>query len=135
MLKDLLRIISAALREYGVSHVYTMFNELSPDQRSKEIYTLIGIESYEISSSFFSYDMIYMPYKADIDIKLTAAVDTPLSELYEYFDEYVLPAMISITGIKSLLKCISTKYDSNIDRLVFTARFSASGIIKMERSD
>lgn len=135
MLKNLLDIISAALREYGASQVYTMFNRLSPDQKSKEIYALVGVESFENSSAFFSYDMIYIPYKVDIEIKLTAAEDTPLSELYEYFDEYVLPAMISLTGIKSALKGISAKYDSNIDRLVFTARFSMSGLIKTERSD
>lgn len=135
MLKKLLDIISATLREYGASHVYTMFNRLSPDQRSKEIYALVGVESFESASAFFSYDMIYIPYKADIEIKLTAAEDDPLSELYEYFDECILPAMISLTGIKSALKGISAKYDSNIDRLVFTARFSMSGLIKTERSD
>lgn len=135
MLKKTLEMISATLREYGASHVYTMFNGLPPDQRSKETYALIGVESFESSAAFFTYDIIYIPYKADIEIKLTAAEGSSLSELYEYFDEYILPAVMSLTGVKTALKTVSAKYDSNINRLVFTVKFSINGLIRAERSE
>ena len=57
-----------------------------------------------------------------------------MTDLYDYFDEYIQPALEDMSDLNCSLKKLSVRYDSNIQRLVLTVRAAANGLNKIERS-
>ena len=134
MLNDILNSIVLNLRTHGVSPVYSAFDAVDIARKSHDIFTVVGISSFESDSPIFSQYTVFFPFKADIEIKLTAPEKFSLAQIYTYYDTKIEPVVSEMSGLTCRLAGLSAKFDSNIQRLVLTVRLKTSGITKLERS-
>jgi len=134
MLNTIISRIARELRAFGSDPVYSAFDAVPAEKKSKGIYTIVGIESFESTAPVYSPYIVYLPFKADISIKVTAPPEVPLSALYDYYSSKTAVAIGELSGLSCTLKKLSVKYDSNISRLVLTAVLTAGGITRIERS-
>ena len=82
----------------------------------------------------YSQFYVYIPFRADIEMCITAPKGTSSDDIYLFYDEKIEPVLADMCGLTCSLSKMSIKFDSNIQRLVLTAKLSASGITKIERS-
>jgi hypothetical protein len=75
-----------------------------------------------------------VPFKAEVEINVTAPENYSMVQLYSYYDENISKAVEDMSGLTCRLTKMSVKFDSNIRRLVLTVKLAASGITKIERS-
>ncbi|MDE5582914.1 MAG: hypothetical protein K2J08_04340 [Ruminococcus sp.] len=125
--------IIAKLRENGISHVYSAFDSVSSERKSHGFFTVVGINSFELQTPVYSQFTIFVPYKADLDLYVTAPEKFSMESLYKYFSENIMPSVMNFSGVNCNIRKISIKHDSNINRHVLTARLSVSGLEKFER--
>lgn len=133
MTADIINIIKERLDEKGVENVFTFFDGEHISCKGREIYTLIGINGMESFPPIYSEFIVYFPFKADIEIKITAPENSPLETLYNYFDDNIEPVICEMSSLGSCMTKFTFRHDSNIRRLVLTAVFTVNGIVKNER--
>lgn len=90
----------------------------------------MDIGSFESSTPIYTLNTVYIPYKAEVSLRITAPEKCSADDIYRYYDSYI--SMIT-SGISGRLVGMTVKYDSNIRRLVMTVRISLGGIIRTER--
>lgn len=134
MINSIISAAAAKLRAHGASPVYSAFDAVPVELKSGGIYTVVGVSSFESSVPIYSLSTIFLPFKAELEIKVTAPKNYSAEQVYEYFAERIAPAAVELSGLGSFLKRIFIKFDSNIDRLVLTAVVSTVGTTKIERS-
>lgn len=134
MLNSIIDQICTELRTYGTSPVYSSFDAVPVTRKPDGIYTIVGIESFESTAPVYSPYIVYIPFKSEVSIKVTAPPDCPLEKLYDYYSGKVAVAVGELSGLSCRLKKLTVKYDSNICRLVLTALLDAEGITRIERS-
>ena len=134
MLKDIIDSVAEALSESGVDEVYSAFDAIPIDNKSKSFFTTVGISAFESSVPIYTYFMIYLPFKAELEINVTAPKNISMEQLYSYYDEKIQPVVHRLEGLSCSVKKLSLRYDTNVQRLVLCARLSASGMTKFERS-
>lgn len=134
MLKNVISEISLALADKGAEHIYSAFDNIPVNYKGREIFNVVGVESFESSAPIYSQYTVYIPFKAEAAVSVAAPPDYPAEKLYSYFDEHILPAFESISSLTCSLKKLVIKKDSAIDRLVLKVNFSVSGITRLERS-
>ncbi len=131
MLETIINAIKAKLEENGADNVYSAFDNVNMESRSKSIFTVVDISSFESSAPIYSLYTVYIPYKAEAEIKVTAPENCSMTDIYRYYDKFIGTAL---AGFNGSFKGMTVKFDSNIRRLVLTAKLSLSGIIRLERS-
>ena len=94
----------------------------------------MGIGGFESFSPIYSPYTVFIPFKTDIEINITAPSKTSVTDIYTFYDEKIEPVISDMSGLTCNLSKMSIKFDTNIQRLVLTAKLSASGITKTERS-
>lgn len=134
MITSIITEIIQKISKNGILPVYSAFDAVSVERKNRDFFTIVGLNSFELQTPIYSEFTIFAPYKADVDINVTAPESCPLQKLYEYFSDNIKPSVMEISGMNCLMKKISVKHDSNINRFVLTARLSVSGIDKLERS-
>ena len=134
MLKNIISTVSEKLTEAGASHVYSAFDAVDICRKPDSIFTVVGIDSFSSTSPVLSMYHVYIPFRAEVSLKVTAPQSWSMDKLLDYFDSYIGPAVLGMSGLDCKLKGIAIKPDSGINRLVLTAVISAGGIIKSERS-
>lgn len=135
MLSKIIKTVSDGLISGGVFPVYNAFDNVLLEKKCKGIFTIVEISSFESSSPIYSPYTVFLPFKAEVTIKATAPQDYPIETLYSFYDEKVSPAINKLTGLNGSLKDLSIKYDSNINRLVLSAKLLTSGITRVERNE
>lgn len=134
MLSNIIRTIISELDFGGVENVYSAFDAVSLERKNKGIFTVVGVNSFESSAPIYSQYTIFVPFKAEIGISVTAPESSSLEQLYNYYDEKVSPVINKLSGLSSSIRGMTIKFDSAIHRLVLTAKLLASGITRIERS-
>lgn len=134
MLETIINAVKEKLTECGVSPVYSTFENISPERREKGIFTVTDICSFESSAPVYSLYTVYLPYKAEVEIRVTAPENYTAAQLYRYYDKYISTAIADISGQSGSLRGMTVKFDSNIHRLVLSAKVGLCGIIRTERS-
>jgi len=134
MLNSIIEQVCTELRAFGASPVYSAFDAVPLTKKPDGIFTVVGIEAFESTAPVYSPYIVYIPFKAEISIKVTAPPDHSLEKLYGYYSDKIAVAAGELSGLVCRLKKLSVKYDSNICRLVLTAVLSAEGITRIERS-
>lgn len=134
MLNSIISEAAAKLRAHGAAPVYSAFDAVPVELKSGGIFTVIGVRSFESTVPIYSLSTIFLPFKAELEIKVTAPENYSAEQIYAYFSERIAPAAAELSGLGSFLKQITVKFDSNINRLVLTAVVSAVGTTKIERS-
>ena len=133
-MRELINEIIAKLRRQGVEDVYSAFDAKAVDHKGSGFFTVVGFSAFEASSPIYSPYTVYMPFKAEADIKVTAPQSSSMTELYDYYDSRISKAVEEMSGLTCRLSSMSVKFDSNIQRLVLDVRIAVSGITKIERS-
>lgn len=131
-MRDILNEVRAALEKRGNDRVFFAFDTISSNYKG-EIYTLLGIKSYEAMTPVYSQYTVFMPFKAEIEITVSAPQLTSMASLYSHFEEKIKPAIDDISGLSSRLCRLSIKQDSNLKRFLLTAGFSTGGVRRIER--
>ncbi len=134
MLTDIIDSIVTNLGNSGVSPVYSAFDAVKINEKNNGLFTVVGLSSFESDTPIYSQYTIFFPFKAEIEIKITAPENCSLAQIYSYYDEHIDPVISDMSGLSCKLSGISAKFDSNIQRLVLTVKLSANGISKHERS-
>lgn len=134
MLKTILAQLSQELEGCGVPQVYTAFDNFRLDKKGRGVITVVSVDSFESTTPIYSDSCIFLPFKGEAEISLIAAEGMTLQQLYNFFDEKVLPVAENGGRLRCSLKNLSVKRDSNICRLVMKVRLSVSGICRLERS-
>lgn len=134
MLKDIITCVTQKLAEQGAQNVYSAFDAQAVEKKGSGIFTVVGVSWFECSSPIYTKYTLFMPYKAELDINVTAPERYTLEQLYSYYDEYIDPVISDMTGLTCSLKKLTLKYDSNLRRLVLNVKLGASGIFRSERS-
>lgn len=135
MINSIIKEIISKISENGVKPVYSAFDAVSVERKNRNFFTVVGLNSFELQTPIYSEFTIFIPYKADVDINVTAPENYPMQKLHEYFSENIKPAIMEISGMNCSIRKISVKPDSNINRFVLTARLSVSGMDKLERGN
>ena len=133
MLTDVLNSIKNELTDAGVTNVYTIFDAVPIEKKGRDFFTVVGISSFETSSPIYSEFTIFIPFKAEVEIKITARESGELAALYRYYDTKIEPVINQLSNLSSKISRMSLKHDTNINRLVLNAGFSINGIRKIER--
>lgn len=131
MLETIINAIKAKLEENGAVNVYSAFDNAAIESLKKSLFTVVDISAFESSAPIYSLYTVYIPYRAETEIRVTAPEYCSMTHIYRYYDKFIGAAA---AGFKGTLKGMTVKFDSNIRRLVLTARLSLSGIIRSERS-
>jgi len=134
MLRDIIQDIISRLRAQDVTDVYSAFDAKAVERKGKGFFTVVGISAFESSAPIYSPYTVYVPFKAEVEINVTAPEDYSMVQLYGYYDENISKAVEDMSGLTCRLTKMSVKFDSNIRRLVLTVKLAASGITKIERS-
>ena len=134
MLREIINDITDKLTDSGVTAVYSAFDAVDIAKKEKGIFTVVGIGGFESYSPIYSLYTVFIPFKADIEISITAPPKTSIVDIYEFYDNNIEPVISDMCGLTCSLSKMSIKFDSNIQRLVLTAKRSASGMTKIERS-
>ena len=134
MLREIMNDIIDKLTNSGVTAVYSAFDAVDIAKKEKGIFTIVGIDGYEAFTPVYSQFYVYIPFRADIEMCITAQKGTSSDDIYLFYDEKIEPVLADMCGLTCSLSKMSIKFDSNIQRLVLTAKLSASGITKIERS-
>ncbi|MDE5619099.1 MAG: hypothetical protein K2O29_08295 [Ruminococcus sp.] len=134
MIDSIIREIIEKLSQNGVTPVYHAFDAVSVEKKNRGFFTVVNVGSFELQTPIYSEFTAFLPYKADIDISVTAPENYRMEKLYGYFSDNVQPAVMKFSGMNCSLRRVSIKHDSNINRFVLTARLSVSGMNKFERS-
>lgn len=134
MIDSIIKEITEKLSQNGVTPVYSAFDAVAVDRKNRGFFTIVNMGSFELQTPIYSEFTAFVPYRADIDIIVTAPENYRMEKLYEYFSDNVQPAVMKFSGMNCSLRKISMKHDSNINRLVLTAKLSVSGMGKFERS-
>ena len=134
MIKDIIENITEKLINGGIAPVYNAFDAVPVSNKDKCIFTVIEVESFESTAPIYSLFTVFTPFKAEISLKITAPENYSIAQLYEYYDKKAVPAINEFSSMSCYLSGISIKFDSNINRLVLTAKIPAAGMIKTERS-
>jgi len=134
MLKNIIDNVITSLHLSGAYEVYSAFDAIPTDRKNKGIFVTVGIGSFESSMPIYSLSATYVPFKAEIEINVTAPENFSSADLYEYFDLRILPAIHKPEKLSCCLKKLSLRYDTNVQRLVLCVKLSAGGITRIERS-
>ncbi len=135
MLKIILDTVKGALRRKGAENVFTAFDAAPVERKGNGFYTVIGTKAFETLSPIYSQYTIFMPYKASVEVSVTAPENLSFEKLYSYYDSFIEPALFSIHSLTCSLSELKLKHDTNINRLVLTAVISVSGIHKISREE
>ena len=134
MLRDIIQDIISRLRAQDVTDVYSAFDANAVERKGKGFFTVVGISAFESSAPIYSPYTVYVPFKAEVEINVTAPENYSMVQLYGYYDENISKVVGDMSGLTCRLTKMSIKFDSNIRRLVLTVKLAASGITKIERS-
>lgn len=134
MLREIIDNIIAKFTENGAEPVYSAFDARAVSKKGGGIFTVVGISSFESSPPIYSPYTVYIPFKSELEISITAPDGYSMVELYDYYDSKIAPTVFELSGLTCELSRMSVKFDSNIQRLVMNIRIAASGITKLERS-
>lgn len=134
MLRQILEQAVSALTDAGVPEVYSSFDSISLERKSRGIFTVVGVGRFESTAPVYSEYAMYLPFKAELDIRVTAPENWSMEKLYDYYSEKISPALVSLSGLTTSVAGITMKHDSNISRLVLGIKLSVSGISRIERS-
>ncbi len=134
MLKDIISKISCALAENGAENIYSAFDNIPAAYKGRELFTVVGIESFECNTPIYSQYAVFIPFKAEVCVNIAAPPDCSAERLYDYFDKHILPAFEDISSLTCSLKKLVIKKESTLGKLVLRVNFSASGISRAERS-
>lgn len=129
---DIINIIRQELTESGAENVYSAFDALPVSSKGK-FFTVIGMKSFEYSTPVYSQYTVYMPFRAELEIRVLAPVSTSMEEICSYYETAIGGVINSIAGLSSNISGMSVKHDKNIGRLVLTVTVSAGGMKKIER--
>ncbi len=132
MLKGIMTAVRESLEASGIENVYTAFDNI-PINRKGGIFTAVSVDTLEAKNPVFTEHMVYTPYTAEVRLTVISSAGGTLSELYDYFERYILPAAGRLASYKSALKKLAMKYDSNMGRYTMACIFSAKGMLTMER--
>ena len=134
MLRDIIDDIIEKLAENHVFPVYSAFDGKSLERKGRSFFTVVGISAFESSTPIYSQYMVYLPFKSEIELNVSAPENSSAKELYEYYDNNIAPVIFDMSGLTCSLGKMSLKFDSNIQRLVLSVKLRVSGITKYERS-
>lgn len=134
MLRDIIDDIIEKLAENHVFPVYSAFDGRALARKGKDFFTVVGISSFESSTPVYSQYTVYLPFKSELELSVTAPESSSMEELYEYYDNNIAPVILDMSGLTCSLSKISLKFDTNIQRLVLSVKLRVSGITKYERS-
>lgn len=133
MIDAIINEFTGTLLKSGLKEVYSAYDAVSVERKSRNFYTIIGIDAFEFQQPIYSPVTVFTPYKAEIYIDVTAPEKYSMQKLYEYFSEKIKPVIMEISGIDCYIKKVSMKHDTQINRLVLSAKISVTGIEKYER--
>jgi hypothetical protein len=133
MMKTILSDITENLEKNGLKEVYSAFDSIPIERKGGGIFAVVSVDSFESSTPIYSYSMICLPFKAETGISLVAPRTMNLSELYGYFDKYVLPLTDGAGSMTCHLEGVTVKNDANIRKLVLKVKFSVTGMCCIER--
>ncbi len=135
MIDSIITEVIQKLSKNGTIPVYSAFDAVSVERKNRDFFTIVGLNSFELQTPIYSEFMIFIPYKADLDINVTAPENYSVQKLYQYFSDNIRPSVMEISGMNCSIRRISMKHDSNINRFVLTAKLSVNGMDKLERSN
>ena len=134
MLKTIVEKIHTELVSNGVENVYTCFDNIPISSKGSGIFTVVGVEEIESSAPIFSQYTIFLPFKAVASISLIAPKNFTMAQIYQYWDDNIIPLIRNISSLTCGIKSISIKPDSNINKLTLKVKLSVSGNHQMTRS-
>ncbi len=134
MLTEIIDSVVNALRGNGADEAYSAFDAKPVEKKNHGIFTTVGISAFESTTPIYAYNMIYLPFKAEIEINVTAPAQFSAEKLYSFYDSSIQPAVHELEGLSCSLKKLTLRFDSNVQRLVLCVKLSAGGVTKIERS-
>ena len=134
MLRDIIDDIIERLAAHNVSPVYSAFDARAIDRKGRSFFTMVGISAFESSTPIYSQYIVYLPFKSEIELTVTAPDTSSAEQLYGYYDRNIAPVVFDMSGLTCSLGKMSLKFDSNIQRLVLSVKLRISGVTKFERS-
>ncbi|MDE6426245.1 MAG: hypothetical protein K2K89_08955 [Ruminococcus sp.] len=133
MIGSVINEIVEKLCKSGLKDVHSAYDAVSVERKSRNFYTIVAPDTFEFQQPIYSPVTVFMPYKAEIYINVTAPENYSMHKLYEYFSENIKPVIMENSGMDCYIKKVSMKHDTQISRLVISAKISVTGIEKYER--
>lgn len=129
---DIIKMIRNKFISDGIKNVYSTFDAVPLSSKGKYS-VLIGMKNFEYSTPVYSQYTIYMPFRAEIDIKILAPESSTMEEICNYYEQNVSESVNGLSGLNGSISGISIKHDKNIGRLVLSVAVSAGGMKKIQR--
>lgn len=129
---DVINTIKQELIESGAENIYSAFDAIPVSYKGR-FFTVIGMKNFECSTPVYSQYTIYMPFRAELEIKILAPESSSMEEIWNYYESGISETINKLSGLISNISGISIKHDKNIGRLVLSVIISAGGMKKIQR--
>lgn len=129
---ETVRSIISRLKEKGVRNVYSAFDG-EPLRSKGEPAVFVGAGRFETLRPVYSEFTIYLPFRAEIEITVTAPESAPLTELCTYYEEHIRSAVEAIPELYSRPGTVVCRMDRNLGRMVLTAAYNTEGMKLIKR--
>lgn len=129
---DIINRIKQELAENGTEDVYSAFDAV-PVSSKGDFFTVIGFRNFESLTPIYSQYIVYIPFRAELEITVTAPKDATMEEIYNYYKMKIGGIIDSICGLTNNICRMSVKPDNSIKRFILSVGLSLEGMKKIER--
>lgn len=129
---DIINRIKQELTKNGTEDVYSAFDAI-PVSSKGNFFTIIGFRNFESLTPIYSQYTIYIPFRAELEITVTAPKNVTMEEIYNYYEIKIGKIIDSICGLTNNIYRMSVKPDNSINGFILSVGLSLEGMKKIER--
>ena len=126
--ESVLNKIKLALIEAGNNNVYLNYGNIDESNIDNDVAITITPIHYEEMTSVFDNNIVYTPFKLEFEIHLIFTKEHSFSDIYEYYETKVIPAMLGISGTTYHMIKMNLKYEH--EHLVLKSLLQLYGVGK-----
>lgn len=129
---DIINKIKQEIKEKGTEDIYSAFDAI-PVSLKGDFFTVIGFRNFESLTPIYSQYTIYIPFKAELEITVTAPKNATMEEIYNYYEIKIGRIIDSICGLTNNICRMAVKPDNSMKRFVLSVGLSLEGMKKIDR--
>lgn len=126
-MQELYRMVLERLQNSGIREVYTSFDAVPVEKKSRRLFTVISVQKMEFGDAFPARNGAVYPFTAELRVDLlTPMLEVP-QDTVRYFFERIVPAMLGADCVFLKFDAQSPKIDLKLERMVCGGTFRLHG--------
>ncbi len=115
------------LQNSGIREVYTSFDAVSVEKKSRRLFTVISVQKMEFGDAFPARNGAVYPFTAELRVDLLTPMLEDPQDTVRFFFERIVPAMLGADCVFLKFDAHSPKIDLKLERMVCGGTFRLHG--------